>query len=379
MIRVLVFVEYGWRNGGENSWLAIAELLSKSDCQFVVACPGETEFSRHVEKMGLERLDWSVSDPKGQRKSQAAIRSDIENVILLTNPDLLHANSLSTARLIGPVAERISIPALGYLRDIIKLSSQAIQDINCCHKIIAVSNATREFHIDRGLDQSRCVVVHNGVDLEHFQPQNPTGAVHRELRLANEQRILLCVGQIGMRKGTDVVIESFKKIHAQFPDTVLLVVGMRNSQKQEAIEFEDNCRQMATDLPIYWVGRRTDISELMNESTLLLHGARQEPLGRVLLEAMAAGLPFVATDVGGTKEIVESLDSNSTMCKPDCPSSMAEFACHLLANTRVQKTISRNFRLAAESKFSVQDCSHKTLEIYRELVSVIDSRKNQTQ
>lgn len=365
MIRVLVFAEFGWRNGGENSWLAVAKQLGQTDCQFIVACPGDTEFSRHVGELGFECLDWQLHDQQGQRKSQAEIRSEIAALVKIAQPDLLHANSLSTARLVGPVCDAIGLPVVGYLRDIIKLSRQAIKDINNCTQLIAVSDATRNFHCSQGLEKSRCLVINNGVDLDHFRPAESDGKIFRELELKNDQRLLLCVGQIGMRKGTDTVIKSFQKIHQQFPGTVLLVVGMRNSQKQEAIEFEQTCRQASQQLPVHWLGRRSDISELMNASTMLLHGARQEPLGRVLLEAMASGLPFVATRVGGTEEVVGDLDPAPLLCPPDCSTAMAELACYQLENESARQEIALKFRLAAKERFSDQKCSSRTLEVYR--------------
>jgi len=56
---------------------------------------------------------------------------------------------------------------------------------------------------------------------------------------------------------------------------------------------------------VHWLGDRDDLPQLYNEFDLLVHCAHQEPLGRVLLEAAAAGVPIVATDVGGTSEILQ--------------------------------------------------------------------------
>ena len=110
---------------------------------------------------------------------------------------------------------------------------------------------------------------------------------------------ILCVGQIGIRKGVDTVLQSFLGLAGADPSLQLVLVGARHSQKQEAIEYE---RKLKTDSEassfsdrIHWLGRMDDIPRLMNEAILLLHGARQEPLGRVLLESASSGLPLVAT------------------------------------------------------------------------------------
>ena len=65
---------------------------------------------------------------------------------------------------------KLGVPSVGYLRDIIKLSKKAIEDVNQLDRIVAVSQATKDFHANQGMDGSRITTIHNGVDLDLFKP-----------------------------------------------------------------------------------------------------------------------------------------------------------------------------------------------------------------
>ncbi len=369
-LSVLVFAEYGWRNGGENSWLAVAEVLRKRGFEFKIACPAKTELSNHLNDIGMKTIDWQLARASGTRKTQDEIRADISEIIRRCEPDIVHANSLSSSRLVGPVTQQLKTPALGYLRDIIKISRKAMSDINGLDSIVAVSAATRNFHIDNGLSAEKSTVIHNGVDLEHFKPAKKSASIHHELGLKPGTRLVLCIGQIGMRKGTHIVIQAFNNLCRTFNDVALLLVGMRNSVKDEAIEYEQQCRQLDNSNDhVFWLGRRNDASQLMNSADVLLHGARQEPLGRVLLESLASGLPFVATDVGGTREIiVEPSLQDQVLVDIDCVDAMTNKSAAILGDATLQKQIAADFRNRAIQQFNIERCADELLEAYNRIL-----------
>ena len=373
-------MEYGWRNGGENSFLAVVKAMPADQFRFVIACPGETELATHLNSINVQHIDWNVFDLNHVRKSQPEIRAEIATLISDVQPDLVHCNSLSTSRLVGPVSCQLKVPAIGYIRDILKLSKRAKEDINQLDSIVAVSQATADFHAAEGIASDKLQVLFNGVDLQQFRPRSKTGYLHTELNAANELRWICCIGQIGMRKGTETVIRAFVELMKQFDDIALLLIGIRNSKKDEAIAFEQQCHEIGkfpeTQQRLFWLGRRTDVAELLNESTLLLHGARQEPLGRVLLEAMATGCPFVATKAGGTEEIVAGLDQFPVTCSIDETDDMAAQATQLLGSSSLHQATSDAFRKLAADRFNIMDCVRKLAKLYMNILppTVADHR-----
>ncbi|HEX3598730.1 MAG TPA: glycosyltransferase family 4 protein, partial [Lacipirellulaceae bacterium] len=294
MPRLLILCEYPTVLGGERSMLATLPAIAGAGFQVVIAAPGEGHLAGTLRERGIEHIPWRTCDSAGSRLPLEELRSNLENIIRNVHPDILHANSLSTARIAGPVAALCSVKSIGHLRDIIKLTSQAIDDLNSHCKLIAVSRATRDFHVAQGLDATKCVVLHNGIDLREFHPRPASGYLHRELNIPRTSPLIATVGQLGLRKGTDVALAAALPIAEQCPDAHWMIVGERTSNKLESREFEMNLRWLAADAAIaarvHFLGSRRDIAVLLPECHTLVHTARQEPLGRVLIEAAACGL-----------------------------------------------------------------------------------------
>jgi len=95
----------------------------------------------------------------------------------------------------------------------------------------------------------------------------------------------------------------------------------------------------------------------MAASDVLLHPARQEPLGRVLLEAAASGLPIVTTLVGGSPEILGCNDSFDLLCQKDDANAMAERVRQLLADRRIWEAVSVELRNLAARRFNRHNCA----------------------
>ncbi len=341
-----------------------------------VAAPPTGALADAVRAAGVPVVEWTTHDAAGARRTGDEIRGDLARLIAREKPDLVHANSLSTARLAGPVLAAGDVPSLGHLRDIVGLSRQAIDDVNCVDRLVAVSSATREFHVAQGIDATKCVVVHNGVDLEAFRPRAATGYLHRELGLDPRARLIATIGQVGMRKGTDVALAAAARWATALPDVHWLVVGERTSKKDEAHELEARLHETARVPPlagrVHFLGTRSDVEQLMPQCALLVHAARQEPLGRVLLEAAACGLGVVATDVGGTQEIFPSPADGAVLVPADDAAALAGAVVSLLNDRKRREELGVAGRRRAEAAFNVEMAAARLIDLYH---SVLDLKR----
>lgn len=339
--------------------------------EFVAFCPAESLLAAQLAELNVECHAVSFHDSAGQRLSREDVAAQLLPTLQAGDFDLLHANSLSMSRLTGALASQWPVPCSGHLRDIIKLSKAAIRDLNQNRRLLAVSEATRTFHIGQGLEPSQVAVCYNGVDVESFQPRPSTGALKQELGLASETRLCLTIGQIGLRKGQDVLAESATLLAAQGDQhTHFVLVGERHSKKQESIEF-DRAITATFEQPglagrLHRLGYREDIAWLMNEADLLVHPAKQEPLGRVLLEAIASGLPIVATDVGGTKEIVTH-DVSALLVPAGNSIALADAIKRVLSDQSLGQSLANAARLRAEECFTSQQASQRIAAFWDEL------------
>ena len=361
MIRVTFVCEFATRNGGENSLLSILPLLTAGGVDPFVICPTEGPFPASLDELGISHRKFVLFDDSGIRLPLETIRQQLTDDVLSTQPDIVHANSLSTSRICGGISDDIPVPIIGHVRDIMNVSAQVIRDMNELAAVISVSNATRDNLLTQGLSSEICEVVYNGVDAGLFVQADSDDIASRD------SFVIGGVGQIGMRKGWDVLLDAFAKFAIDVPNCQLEICGERLSTKQEALEYETNlharCERSDLEGKVSFCGYTDDIHLRMQDWDLLVHPARQEPLGRVLLEAAACGLPIVTTNVGGTPEIFP--DGEAIVIEKDNAELLAQKITELHSNLLLRQQIGASARRRIQSQFTLERSANSILNVYR--------------
>lgn len=370
MPEILLLCEYATLSGGEQSMLATLDGVRRAGFPVAVIAPSQGPLAQALADRGVEVIPFDVADAGGTRRTQGQLREALVQVLGRRRPALLHANSLAMGRLSGPVARELGLPSISHLRDIIRMSSQAVADVNCHTRLLAVSEATRAYHVAGGLVGERTHVLYNGVDLQRFCPRPPSGYLHRELGIAPGVPLIGAIGQIGLRKGLDVLAQAAVALAARLPTAHYLIVGERWSEKLESREFETELHVAAERLGgrMHFLGIRRDVDQVLNELSLLVHAARQEPLGRVLLEAAAAGTPVVATNVGGTPEIFPPECDAARLVPSADPEALAGAIAALMDDDAMRIRMGTAARRRAEAAFSAEQATKGLVAHYREVL-----------
>ena len=182
---------------------------------------------------------------------------------------------------------------------------------------------------------------------------------------------MACIGQIGLRKGQDVLAAAAPDIVAQVPDAHFLLIGERTSQKTESIEFEQAIHRRFAEAGLsdrlHALGHREDVADILSEIDLLVHPANQEPFGRVLLEASAAGVSIVATDVGGTSEIVVD-GLTGLLVPPRNSSALAKAVTEIVSDQTKSFQFRENARRRAVSEFSNVVAADRLSRVWHDLI-----------
>ncbi|MDA7950191.1 MAG: glycosyltransferase family 4 protein [Pirellulaceae bacterium] len=377
MLHILIVCEFPALNGGEFSMLSTIPFLKAEGFKFTIAAPVGGPLTEYLQKKDIGHLPLEFYNKENIRYKESELHDQLKNLIQCSRPDIIHANSLAVSRVFGPVVKELGLPAIAHLRDIIKLSGRAAKNINAYSRILAVSQATKDHHVAQGLESDRVVVQNNGVDLTRFFPKKTTLFLHKELGLPLSAKLVGAVGQISYRKDFLSLLHAAPEILRLSPEAHFLIVGERHADKQLIIDYEQKLLRLAKAPPlsghVHFLGRRNDIPELLQELSLLIHPARQEPLGRVLLEAACCGIPVVATAVGGTEEIFYYKEETPwiDLVEPDSPETLAASAGRVLS---FEGGISQEERLLLHEKmaqkFNIVVISQQMKEHYLEVVRI---------
>jgi glycosyltransferase involved in cell wall biosynthesis len=231
-------------------------------------------------------------------------------------------------------------------------------------KIIAVSNATKNYVLSLGAKPNKVTVLHNGVDLKRFKPMpEKREEMRRKLGIPQGSIVVLTVRRLVYKNGIDTLIESANLAVKMNFKIVFLAVGkgpdFNNVQvriKQLGIErnFKLTGFVKDEDLPLYY--NTADLFVLPSKSG--------EGLPLVALEAMACGLPVVATNVGGIREIMNNKYGKLV------PPNNADLLANAIIEFAGMDFSSRKSELRAmvEQKFSWDANVERLIEIYEELI-----------
>lgn len=365
-MHVAVLCEYPTLNGGERSLLACVDRLRRDRVAFTFLAPADGPLAAELAARHVRQLPFDVH-PRGQALSRVDVLKGLVG-LCATGFDLLHANSVSMGRLAGAAAGALPIPCTAHLRDIVRLSPAAVADLNRNARLIAVSSAVHKFHVAQGVCRDRMCVVYNGIDGEMFRPAPRTGWLRRELSLPPDAFIVAAIGQVCLRKAQDIFAEGAIRASMAIPEAHFVLVGARHSSKPESLAFEAALRRRFLDAGLadrfHPLGERPDVGSILNELDVLVHAARQEPFGRVLLEAAAAGVAIIATDVGGTGEMLRD-GEHACLLPPGDPAAIAAALVRLAHDPLLRSRLGDQARRHVVQRFPIERAARELLDVWR--------------
>ena len=170
------------------------------------------------------------------------------------------------------------------------------------------------------------------------------------------------VGNLRPIKDHTTLVQAFARLADRFPDTHLLLVGKGTE--------EERLRNLAAELGVgprvVFPGARMDVPRVLAAMDLFVLSSHSEGMSNAIIEAMAAGLPVVASDVGGNAECVKDGETGFIV-PPRSPEMMAARLSELLADGGLLERTGQAGRMRAESLFDVRSMVKQTADLYRSL------------
>jgi glycosyltransferase involved in cell wall biosynthesis len=302
--------------GGEESLLGLAAALDRGRLRVLGAVPAEGGVAGRLRSL---RVPVSVVPLPPVRPwtlpAMALAWWRLRRLCVRERVTLVHAHGSRGALYAGLAVGRLGVPLVWHVR--IDEPDPKLDPLlaRLASAIVANSAATAARLRALPAAAGKVTTVPNGVDLTRFSPRPPDLALRGELELDATLPLVGFFGRLEHRKGVDVLLDAAARVHATLPASFLFV---GDGPLREPLA----ARAAALGLPARYVGRRDDVPELMRLCAVVVLPSRREAFGRVLIEAMATGVPVVASAVGGIQEVC--IDGvTAVLVPPEDPDALA--------------------------------------------------------
>jgi len=262
------------------------------------------------------------------------------------------------------VREYKSWGLLQYIRGSINLSDRIVLPIEArilekgSKKIISVSEGVkREILENYNVPEDKIAVIPNGVDLEEFSPDPQKRIeIRNQYNIDENDIVLLFTGYEFKRKGLEYIIRALPKIDK---NVKLFAVGKSNPKP-----FQKLANKLGVSDNIIFTGFVQEISDYYAASDIFVFPTAYEAFSLATLEAVASGLPILATKVNGTEELIDDRH-NGFFIKRD-PADISEKINILIEDETLRKQMGKNARETAEN-YSWDEIARRTMEVYEEV------------
>jgi len=325
-----------------------------------------------LRKNGVEPILAQIHGPRPllNRGDHRTVRRHLEKV----SPDVLHTH-LGYADMLGGLAARsLGIPTVSTLhimewphgvrqpRPYAKERLMSLVRRRCARLVVAVSEAARRAYLETGWDVPEHVVtVHNGIVA--VNRPGAGRAVRERLGLAADDLVASMVTVLRRGKGHDAAIAAVAELAERFPRLRLVIAG----DGPDRAEIERLAEPLGARVVL--AGHIDDVMALLDATDVLLHPTRVDAFPTALLEAMAAGVPIVATAVGGIPEIIESGTSGVLIAPPPRPRAIADALGSLLGDERLRRRLGERGRERFAREFTAEAWATRMRSVYETAAS----------
>lgn len=344
--------------GGEFSLLLELKNLDRKRFRSFCVCYSDGELSKKLKELDIEV---TIFERKGLF-SHLSIIFRLSNFIKKNKINLVHVNSLDIRAGIASCIAKC--PCVGHLRVIFPYTWRDRLFVRLSSCVIAVSEAVIEaFSRFYPECKDKFILVHNAVDL----PKGLKRAdLKKEFGLDREAVLIGSAGRIDFWKGYEYFIDSALIIKKQFQNSVFFIFGGfpggSNDTGDYSLSLKEEVNKVGLRDCFIFAGFRSDILSVIADLDVMVvpslevgkkKTARAEGFGRVVIESMAVGVPVVATETGGLKEIIKSGEDGLLVPSADS-AGIARAVIKLLTDAEFKSSIIARGKQKINESFSVE-------------------------
>lgn len=356
---------FGW-SGGAAQCLFLAEELRKKGHENLIACPSGGDLYKKARSAGFEIYDFS---PSGKTDFSAAW--ELKNIYLKRSVDVVHAHH-PKAHNMCLIAKLFSSrkPVLAVSRRVShKLPENFLARLKyrtgLVNAYLPVCDYVKKMLLDYGIDEKRLFTVYSGVDKSRYFKKEKDLVFKKSLNLKENDFVISLIGNFSIDKGQKIFIDALSILRKKGFSFRALFAG----KNTDSIELKKMFYNGPGEEKAVFLGLRDDVERLLNITDINVNAAiKGEALSGSLREAMACGVPSVASAIAGNGEILKD-GYNGFLFNTGDPVSLAEKLQVLMEDEKLRENFSQNAVLSVDEKFTVTAMANETLKIYLSLLN----------
>jgi glycosyltransferase involved in cell wall biosynthesis len=245
--------------------------------------------------------------------------------------------------------------------------------VNSVDAFIYMSKAIEEVYQSLGVPAHKGQIIYDGFDATNYEQisQKHVAELRAEFGLSDRDYLISNVGRLASWKGHDYFLPAMAEVIRSQPNAKALIVGEADRRPWNQA-YSQKLRQMVAELHlsdnVIFAGLRSDIPQIMAASDIVVHSASvPEPFGRVVVEAMMAGKPVIATAAGGVLDSVEDQKTGLLVPLKDSE-KMAKAIQQLIQDREQAKVMGQQAKQRAQELFSLERHAKLVQSIYQQIL-----------
>jgi len=368
MLNILHLINHLGRGGSEKYICLLAKKLHNRLCKFYTAYSEEGGGRRLFEEAGIDLVRLEMRNPF-DIKAAALLKALCASLSIdVVHTHFLRENYIAVlSKMLGNKVKVINTRHMLFenTRWVIAANRLFTRFDN---KIIAVSNSVREQLLREGVNPGKVELIYTGIDLEEWSIP-VTSDFRKEYGISDDEILVTSIARFSEEKGHDFFIDAI----AYFKDH-MEELGAASGKFRFVLagdgELHDKIAKKAEALglqnDIIFTGYISNIKNLLKSSDIFISHSKSESLGISILEAMAAGIPVIATNSGGAAEIVNSRFENGILINYGDKKALAEGLAELARKKELGKLYVENGRKIVREYFCLDKTAEETYNLYKQ-------------
>jgi len=228
--------------------------------------------------------------------------------------------------------------------------------------IVQTEIAKKELMTKLNLPEEEFEVIPNAIDVAEYEFKLDTNAKKKELGINPNNQSIVCVSNLHKGKGHKYLLEAFEEVYKNNKDVNLLIVG----DGEQRTTLEEQNKNYASRNNTYFLGKRNDVKEILKISDIFVLATEKEGMSNAIMEAMATGLPIIATNISENKELLLS-DRTRILVPPKNVSALTDTIEELLINISFRTSLKENAKKYIKTKYDVNIVIPKFVQLFKSL------------